>query len=152
MNGAPGSCRPPHLRREMLGSREPQLLLLESVKGCLRPGCFSPTPGERGWRWGGLSALAGRRRRAEIRGIGRLTSDIGLRPSARCPAGRRCGGGRRSRWLLSTETIRWDRGRRGTASHIAPHAAQSARLPWELVQGSLPLLKTIFGKLSPTVG
>lgn len=116
------------------------------------PVVFLPTPGERGWRWGGLSALAGRRRRAEIRGIGRLTSDIGLRPSARCPAGRRCGGGRRSRWLLSTETIRWDRGRRGTASHIAPHAAQSARLPWELVQGSLPLLKTIFGKLSPTVG
>ena len=35
---------------------------------------------------GGLRPLDLRRRRPESRGFGRLTSDIGLRPNARCPA------------------------------------------------------------------
>lgn len=36
---------------------------------------------------GWFVCLEGRRRRAETRGIRRLTSDIGLRPKASCPAG-----------------------------------------------------------------
>lgn len=66
-NGAPGSCRPPCPRREMLGSREPQLLL-RGYQALCASGCFSPTPGNRGWPWGGLHALDMRRRRAESRG------------------------------------------------------------------------------------
>lgn len=82
------------------------------------PVVFLPTPGNRGWPWGGLRALDRRRRRAESRGIGRLTSDIGLRPNARCPARERgCDGGGCGCWpLASTPAKPRDREKERTAT------------------------------------
>lgn len=56
-----------------------------SEAGCAS-GCFSSNSWKSRVAVGGLRALDLRRRRPESRGFGRLTSDIGLRPNARCPA------------------------------------------------------------------
>lgn len=92
-----------------------------SGAGCARV-VFLQLLGNRGWRWGGLRASDRRRRRAESRGIGRLTSDIGLRPNARCPARERgCDGGGWGCWpLASTPARPRHREEERTATPIAP--------------------------------
>lgn len=152
MNGAPGSCRPPRPRHEMLASREPRLLLRESVRGWLRSGCFSPTPGNRGWPWGGLRALDRRRRRADSQGIGRLTSDIGLRPNARCPARERgCDGGGCGCWpLASTPAKPRDLEKECTATSVAPCTLpklHGRRGSW--CRGVFPFWKWFLENLAP---
>lgn len=155
MNEAPGSCRRPPgpRRRERLASGEPQLLLRASVSGRRRLGLFSSNSWKSRVAVGWLACLRPEAAAACRKpGIGRLTSDIGLRPNARCPAR-----GRRRLWPLESEhpegTVR-PPGRR----HRQPTSAAPRMLPracgccgsW--CRGVSLFGERLFGKLSPFSG
>lgn len=116
---------------------------------------FPPTPGKRRWSlpWvaaGWFVCCRRGRRRAETRGIGRLTSDIGLRPNASCPAasaGLTVAAVAAACWLLSPNSKRWDWEQEWNNPLHCTTRCPERSPALELVQGSFSPLKTVFGKL-----
>lgn len=137
----------------MLGSREPQLLLGGAVRGCRLLGLFFSNSWKSRVAVGWFACR--RRETAACRkpGIGRLTSDIGLRPNARCPAQEReCDGGGCGCWWAPGGNGGTGRRNEQPAS-VAPRTLPRTRAADAGVgAGEFPFLKKAFGKLSLFIG